>query len=102
MEDVSIVGIGYTARKLRERFLNTVEPCYFLKPLEGIALLRCYPNAWQVWAENSEGYTLIAEEPLKPTLERLDQIIAQHLGTQQSPATGLFSGLQRILNAIGR
>jgi Domain of unknown function (DUF1995) len=102
MEDVSIVGIGYTARRLRERFLNTVEPCYYLKPLDGLALLRSYPSAWQVWSENPEGYQLIAEEPAKPTLERLDELVTQHLGTQQSPTTGLLSKLQRILNAIGR
>jgi Domain of unknown function (DUF1995) len=102
LEDVSIVGIGYTARKLRERFLNTIEPCYFLKPLDAIALLRCYPTPWQIWVEQPEGYTLIAEESLKPTLERLDELVTQHFGTQQSSSTGLFSKLQRLLNALGR
>lgn len=102
MEDVSIVGIGFAARKLRERFLNTIEPCYYLKPLEGAALLRSYPSQWQVWAEAPEGYTLIAEEAQKPTLERLDEIFAQVMGVKQTPAQEMFAGLQRILRAIGR
>jgi len=102
LEDVSIVGIGFTARKLRERFLNTIEPCYYLKPFEGLAILRLYPSLWQVWAETAEGYRLVAEEEQKPTLERLDEIMSQKLGVKPSPAQGLFSGLQRILRAIGR
>lgn len=102
LEDVSIVGIGFTARKLRERFLNTIEPCYYLKPLEGLVILRVYPSSWQVWAEQAEGYTLVAEEAEKPTLERLDEILMQTMGVKQTPAQGMFAGLQRILRAIGR
>ncbi|MDX2232781.1 MAG: DUF1995 family protein [Leptolyngbyaceae cyanobacterium bins.349] len=102
LEDVSIVGIGFTARKLRERFLNTIEPCYYLKPLEGLAILRLYPSLWQVWAEAAEGYTLVAEETQKPTLERLDEIVTQVMGVKPTPAQGMFAGLQRILRAIGR
>ncbi len=102
LEDVSIVGIGFTARKLRERFLNTIEPCYYLKPLEGIAIFRLYPSLWQVWMESEEGYTLIAEEQQKPTLERLDEIVTQVLGVKATPAQNMFAGLQRILRAIGR
>ena len=102
LEDVSVVGIGFTARKLRERFLNTIEPCYYLKPLEGLVLLRLYPSPWQVWLETEEGYNLVAEEAQKPTLERLDEIVTQVLGVKATPAQSMLSGLQRILRAIGR
>lgn len=102
LEDVSIVGIGYTGRKLRERFLNTIEPCYYVKPLEGIAILRTYPSLWQVWAEAGDDYTLVAEETQKPTLERLDEILTHVVGVKQTPAQNMFAGLQRILRAIGR
>jgi hypothetical protein len=103
LEDVGTVGIGYNARKLRERFLNTIEICYYLKPLESAAILRCYPIPWQVWSETTEGeYTLIAEEPLKPTLERLDEIFTQTFGTQQSPGKGFFAEFQRIFKALGQ
>lgn len=102
LEDVGTVGIGYTARKLRDRFLNTIESCYYLKPLESSALLRCYPSKWQVWAEQPEGYTLLAEEFQKPTLERLDEIFTQTMGVKPSASQGLFAGLQRILRALER
>lgn len=102
LEDVSIVGIGFAARKLRERFLNTIEPCYYLKPFEGLAILRLYPALWQVWTESAEGYTLAAEETQKPTLERLDEIMIQATGVQKTPAQGMLAELQRIWRAIGR
>jgi len=102
LEDVSIVGIGFAARKLRERFLNTIEPCYYLKPLEGLAILRLYPSIWQVWAEAPEGYTLVAEETQKPTLERLDEIMTEVMGVKQTPAQGFFAEFQRLWRAIGR
>lgn len=102
LEDVSIVGIGFAARKLRERFLNTIEPCYYLKPLEGLAILRLYPSQWQVWAEGPEGYTLIAEETQKPTLERLDEIMTERMGVKPTAAKGFFAEFQRIFRAIGR
>jgi hypothetical protein len=103
MEDVGTVGIGYAARKLRERFLTTIEPCYFVKPLEGAALLRCYPSPWQVWLETNEGgYQLCAEEPLKPNSEQLDKIFSAALGTNQPSRKGFLSELQRMLKALGQ
>jgi hypothetical protein len=104
LEDVGTIGIGYTARKLRERFLNTIEPCYFLKLLDGAALLRCYPSNWQVWSGATDGanehYNLIAEEPLKPSLERLDEIFMQNSGVPPSRSQSMFAGLERILKAL--
>lgn len=102
LEDVSIVGIGFSARKLRERFLNTIEPCYYLKPLEGVVLLRSYPSQWQVWLEKEDGYTLIAEEAQKPSLERLDELLSTVMGTKQPRNRGMFAELQRFLKALGQ
>lgn len=102
LEDVAIVGIGFSARKLRERFLNTIEPCYYLKLFEGIVLLRNYPSQWQVWLEKEEGYTLLAEEQQKPSLERLDQILTEAMGTKQTRSRGMFAELQRFLKALGQ
>src|SRR4028119_1509248 len=77
LEDVSIIGIGYAARQLRERFLGTIESCYYLRPLQGAAILRSYPSLWQVWLETNDEYQLIAEVPQRPAGEDLDQIIAK-------------------------
>jgi hypothetical protein len=32
LEDLYVVGIGYAARQLRDRFLKTIESCYYLVP----------------------------------------------------------------------
>ncbi len=104
LEDVAIVGIGYTGRQLRARFLSTIESCYHIRPLDGAALFRCYPSPWQVWLEADDDYQLIAELPKKPAGEELDQILA---GTRSDGAAppkklGLLSGMQRFLRTLSR
>lgn len=100
LEDVAIVGIGYAGRQLRQRFLNTIESAYYLRPLEGGAILRSYPSLWQVWEEKQEGaYELIAETEQRPTPEDLEQIFAQTSETV-TRKPGLLSELQRFLRAL--
>jgi Domain of unknown function (DUF1995) len=101
LEDVGTVGIGYAARQLRERFLNTVEPCYYLRPLDQAALLRCYPAPWQVWLENPTGYSLVGEELLRPNSERLDEILMQAMGNNP-PKRSLMAQMQQFLRALGQ
>jgi hypothetical protein len=101
LEDVAIIGIGYAGRQLRQRFLDTIEPCYYLRPLDDqSALMRCYPSPWQVWYEIDDDYQLIAEEREKPDSEKLDEIFATALG--QKPRQSLFGGLQQFLRALGK
>lgn len=81
LEDVSIVGIGYAARQLRERFISKIQSCYYLRPSDGFTLFRCYPSPWQLWLEPEEGkYELIAELPEKPMGDALDLILAKASG----------------------
>jgi hypothetical protein len=98
LEDVSIVGIGYTARQLRERFLNTFESCYYLRPMDQIAVLRCYPTPWQVWLENQNTYCLIGEELLKPNSETLDQLFRQ--ATRTNRPKNVWVDLQQFLRSL--
>jgi hypothetical protein len=101
LEDVAIIGIGYAGRQLRQRFLDAIEPCYYLRPLDDqSALMRCYPSPWQVWYEMDDEYQLIAEEREKPDSEKLDEIFATALG--QKPRQSLFGGLQQFLRALGK
>ncbi|MGC1394643.1 MAG: DUF1995 family protein [Coleofasciculaceae cyanobacterium] len=108
LEDVSVVGIGYAARQLRDRFLGTIETCYYLRPLDGAAILRSYPSLWQVWLETDEQYQLIAEETQRPVGEGLDQILAKATNTDTTneastiKKTGFLTNLQRFLNALTR
>lgn len=111
LEDVAIIGIGYAARQLRERFLNTIEPCYYLKPLDGAALFRCYPGPWEVWLEIDGEYQKVAEESTKPVGDQLERILAQVMGENHPNSVsakpvakkkGFLSELQSFLNALSR
>lgn len=104
LEDVSVVGIGYAARQLRTRFLSLFEPCYYFRPLEQAAVLRCYPSLWQVWLEAETGYRLLAEAPEKPIGEALDQILMQTDDNSASPIAqpGFLTRLQRFIRALSQ
>lgn len=109
MEDIYVVGIGYAARQLRDRFLNTIESCYYLRPLETAAILRSYPSLWQVWLEMDDQYQLIAEDSQRPAGEALDRLLANANGTNSTSSetapikkSGFLSNLQSFLNALSR
>jgi hypothetical protein len=108
LEDLKVVGIGYAARQLRERFLSTLTSCYYVQPLDGAALLRVYPGLWQIWLEKENAYQLIAEEPQKPVGDAVELIIAKVTGSgdsEDAPApkkSGFLSTLQSFLDALSR
>jgi len=110
LENVSIVGIGYAARQLRERFLSTLQSCYYLQPLEGAAILRRYPSRWQIWLENDTGYSLYQELDEKPMGDRLELLLAAARGENVSEDAeqpkpkqpGLLASLQRFLRALSQ
>jgi hypothetical protein len=92
LEDVATIGIGYAGRQLRERFLSTLETVYYLRPMEGAILFRCYPSPWQVWQETAEGnYALLAELPQRPSGEALDRIL---MGEQSTDGSGPAAAAQ--------
>ena len=101
LEEVALIGIGYAGRQLRTRFLNTIESCYHLQPLDGAIVFRCYPSPWQVLLETGDDYQLIAELPKKPAGEELDQIVTRKTQPADSPPPpkkpGLLTNLQRLL-----
>lgn len=102
LEDISIVGIGYAGRVLRERFLKTIEPCYYLRPLdEQTALTRFYPQPWQLWLEKSGTWERVAEEQDKPDSEKLEELLAKASGNPQKKPS-VFSGLQQFLRALSQ
>jgi hypothetical protein len=106
LEDVSIVGIGYAARQLRERFLSILESCYYFRPLDSAIVLRTYPGLWQVWQEDEgeQEYKLIAEVTQKPLGETLDRILAgqNEEGNNQksSVSLGFFDSIKSFLKAL--
>ena len=105
LEDVAVVGIGLSARQLRERFLSTFESCYYLQPLEKAAIFRAFPAGWQVWIEDAEGnYSLLAETPQKPVGEVLEQILVTATSAEEAPARrkGLLASMQEFLRALSQ
>ena len=110
LEDVSIVGIGYAARSLRERFLKTLETSYYFRPLEGAVVLRAYPSLWQVYLEKQDDYELIAEVPEKPLGEALENLILEKTTpttangeeTVKPKKPGLFASMNRFLKALNQ
>jgi hypothetical protein len=111
LEDVATIGIGYAGRQLRDRFLSTLEPVYYLRPLDGAVLLRAYPQPWQVWRDTEAGYELLAETPQRPTGDTLDRILyGETAGAPGNPGEaparpkrgGLLGELQNFLRALSQ
>jgi hypothetical protein len=108
LEDAAIVGIGYAARQLRDRFLSTLHSAYYIKPLEETAIYRCYPGLWQVWLEENDDYTLLAERPQKPVGDDLDDILMRSNSTDaegtSTPAksVGIFASLGRFMRTLSK
>ncbi|MEM9162539.1 MAG: DUF1995 family protein [Cyanobacteria bacterium P01_F01_bin.4] len=102
LEDVATIGIGYAGRQLRERFLSKLEPCYYLRPLDGAAILRVYPQSWQVWQETDDGtHTLLAELPQRPSSEAIDRLLYGEENTEiDQPKRGVFAELQQFIRAL--
>lgn len=108
LEDAGTVGIGYSTRQLRLRFLSTLFSCYYVRPLQGAAIFRCYPGLWQVWLENNGEYQLLVELPTKPVGEEIDQILmresqpkSDNSGDAQKPKKpGILASMQRFLRAL--
>lgn len=108
LEDSGTVGIGYAARQTRQRFISTIESCYYLRPIfEEAAVFRGYPGMWEVWLENSGDYEKVAELPKKPSGDELDMILAKGQPTttpegETVPAKkpSMMRSLQRFLKAL--
>ena len=109
LEDSGTVGIGYAARKVRDRFISTIDSCYYVRPIyDEAALFRCYPGVWEVWVKKGEDYEKVADLPKKPSGEEIDLIIYGGQPTAEGETTpavsgnkpGVFKGLQRFIKAL--
>ena len=107
LDEAGAVGIGYTARQTRDRFISTIESCYYLRSVDDeTAVFRYYPRQWEVWVQKSGNYEKIADLPKKPSGEELDLILTKgsQTSTDGTPAKkpGVFKSLQRFLKALSR
>lgn len=107
LEDVATIGIGYAGRQLRERFLSTLESAYYLRPMGGAVLFRCYPDPWQIWQETGDGHELVAELDSKPSAEAMERILMGQPSTDSNgeptssqPKRGFLAELQSFIRAL--
>ena len=111
LEDVAVVGIGYAARQLRERFISTLYSCYYIRPVESASILRCHPSPWQIWLEKETDYELAMELSTKPMGEELERLLLK-LTTPEGETTelkpsprkksGVLGNLQKFLKALSQ
>ena len=107
LEDVAIVGIGLAARQLRDRFIKNIYSSYYLRPIEGGAILRNHPSQWQVWLEKESGYELATELSTKPIGEDLERLMMQLTtpegeDNKQQKKPSLLGNLQKFLKALSQ
>ncbi|CEJ47533.1 DUF1995 family protein [Umezakia ovalisporum] len=106
LEDSGVVGIGYAARQTRQRFISTIESCYYLRPVDDTtAVFRCYPGLWEVWVETNGEYQKVAELSKKPSGDELDLILMEgqpQTTTNAAPVKkpSVFKSLQRFFKAL--
>ena len=75
LEDAA-VGIGSVARERRRGFMAQWQSAYTLQPLNAAALRHAYPNDWQIFRLDPDGYRLAGSQESKPAPEELDEMLS--------------------------
>ncbi|MEM8503251.1 MAG: DUF1995 family protein [Cyanobacteria bacterium P01_D01_bin.1] len=118
LEDVAVVGIGYAARQLRDRFLSQIETCYYVRPVDQGVVYRAYPGPWQIWKETApDEYEHVQDLLTRPSSEDIDRILygegeatadgAEDRSGSQSSSNkgrkkGILAELQQFLRALSQ
>ena len=66
-----IVGIGRVGREMRKRFAEKWEVLYFVQPLSMGALLKRFPNNWELFKLSSNGYSFVRSFDKRPDDETI-------------------------------
>ena len=66
-----IVGIGSVGREMRKRFAEKWKVIYFLQPLSMGALLKRFPNDWELFKLNPDGYSFVKSFDKRPDDETI-------------------------------
>lgn len=79
LED-SAVGIGSVARQRRKGFLAGWQSAYALIPTGDGALRRAFPDAWELYRCDADGYRFVCEFDQKPDMEQQALAMAGEAG----------------------
>lgn len=97
LEDAA-VGIGSVARQRRRGFLSQWEAAYALVPQADRALRRAYPEGWELYRLDPDGYRLAARFERRPDAEQQATALggegAGGLGGNLRALGDLIEGLQ--------
>ena len=91
LEDAA-VGIGCVARERRRGFVASWQQAFWLQPLEGGALMRCFPGDWHIYRSDPDGYRQVSTQESRPDPETLAATLAG-----ESP-----DGLRQQLDTVDR
>jgi hypothetical protein len=96
LEDAA-VGIGSVARQRRSGFLATWRSAYALIPLDAGALRHAFPDPWQLYRRDPDGYRAVAEFDPRPDAEQIAEALAPGQG---SSLAGGLQALDRFLGSL--
>ena len=96
LEDAA-VGIGSVARERRKGFVALWRQAYWLQPLEGGALLRCFPDDWRLYRQDPDGYRQLEVLPERPDPDTTAALLA---GEDPDSLGQQLSGVDRFLDGL--
>lgn len=96
LEDAA-VGIGSVARERRRGFVATWQSAYGLQPLEGGALRRACPGAWELYRLDADGYRLLTTFEQKPDAEAIAAALS---GDGGAGVAGTLRAMDALLEGL--
>jgi hypothetical protein len=96
LEDAA-VGIGSVARERRKGFVASWQQAYWLQPLEGGALMRCFPDDWHLYRLDPDGYRQLEVLPERPDPDITAALLA---GEDPDSIKQQLSGVDRFLDGL--
>ena len=96
LEDAA-VGIGSVARQRREGFVASWQQAYWLQPLKGGALMRCFPDDWRLYRQDPDGYRQLEVLPERPDPDTTAALLA---GEDPVSIKQQLSGVDRFLDGL--
>jgi hypothetical protein len=98
LEDAA-VGIGSVARQRRRGFVAQWQAAYCLQPLPEGVLRRSYPDQWQLYREDADGFRLAEQFERRPDGEQIAEALAGGAGLGLA---GNLRALNELIDGLGR
>ena len=96
LEDAA-VGIGSVARERRRGFVASWRQAFWVEPIDGGALMRCYPDGWRLYRSDPDGYRQIAVFEQRPGAEEIAETLS---GDGPDSLKQQLSSVDRFLDGL--